>query len=70
MKGQGQFHEDVGIVSYVLENKYTPGRAWGGVHMSRKEMKVGEFSIPFQCDESQSLGVRNHLDEEKFHQVN
>lgn len=26
-------------------------------------MKVGEFSIPLQCDKSQSLGVTNHLNE-------
>lgn len=63
MKGQGQLHKDVDIVSYVLKNKSTLGRTWDGGHMGRKEMKVSEFNIPLQCDKSQSLGVRNHLNE-------
>ena len=70
LKEQRQLHKEVDISSYVLKNRSTVGRVWDGVHMGQKEMQVSEFSIPLQCDKFQSLGVRNHLNEEKFHQVN
>lgn len=65
-----QLHKEVDNLSYILKNKSALGRAWDGVHMNREEMKVGEFSTPLQSDKSQSSSIRNHLNEEKFHQVN
>lgn len=54
----------------ILKNKKVLGRAWDGVHTGRQEIKVGEFSTPLQCDKFQRSGVRSHLNEEKFYQVN